>query len=70
LTSITDGTKDAYLTEGGQMVKYTVTDAKALGTFQPAGPLINLEGVLGTYKTVKDAAASAGSTAAATTTTG
>ena len=26
LTSITDGTKDAYLTEGGRMVKYTVTD--------------------------------------------
>ena len=29
LTSITDGTKDAYLTEGGQMVQYTITDPKA-----------------------------------------
>ncbi len=59
LTSITDGTKDAYLTEGGQMVQYTVTDTKQLGTYQPAGDLINLEGKLGTYKTVQDAAAAA-----------
>ncbi len=59
LTSITDGTKDAYLTEGGQMVKYTVTDPKKLGTFVQAGDLINLEGKLGTYKTVQAAAAAA-----------
>ena len=38
------------------MVKYTVTDPKALGTFEPVGDLINLEGELGTYKTVQDAA--------------
>jgi branched-chain amino acid transport system substrate-binding protein len=67
LTSITDGTKDAYLTEGGVMVKYTVTDPKALGAFVRDGDLINLEGQLGTYKTVQEAAATAGS---ATTTTG
>ena len=59
LTSITDGTKDAYLIEGGQMVQYTVTDPKQLGTFEPAGDLINLEGQLGTYKTVLDALAAA-----------
>ncbi len=68
LTSITDGTKDAYLTEGGRMVQYTITDPKALGTFQPAGDLINLEGQLGTYKTVQAAAAAAGTVT--TTTTG
>ncbi|MCU1503310.1 MAG: hypothetical protein JWM12_2664 [Ilumatobacteraceae bacterium] len=69
LTSITDGTKDAYLTEGGRMVKYTVgADLKALGVFVQAGDLINLEGKLGTYKTVQDAAASAGTTAAPSTT--
>ena len=50
-----DGLKDAYLTEGGQMVQYKVTDPKKLGTFVPAGDLINLEGKLGTYATVKAA---------------
>ncbi len=65
LTTVTNGTKDAYLTEGGQMVQYKITDPKALGTFQPAGDLINLEGQLGTYATVTQAAA-----ASATTTTG
>ena len=69
LTSITNGTKDAYLTEGGQMVQYKVTDPAALGTFAKDGDLINLEGKLGTYKTVQDAAASA-TTAAPSTTTG
>ena len=67
LTSITDGKKDAYLTEGGQMVKYTVSDPAQLGTFVKDGDLINLEGKLGTYKTVQDAAASLGGS---TTTTG
>jgi branched-chain amino acid transport system substrate-binding protein len=52
LQAIMNGTKDAYLTEGGQMVKYTVTDPKALGTFVKAGDLLNLEGKLGTYATV------------------
>src|SRR5207253_2559719 len=48
LTTKMNGTKDAYLSEGGRMVKYTVTDPKQFGTFQPAGDLINLEGQLGT----------------------
>jgi len=55
LTSKMDGLKDAYLTEGGQMVQYKVTDPKKLGSFEPAGDLINLEGKLGTYATVKAA---------------
>jgi hypothetical protein len=67
LTSVTNGTKDAYLTEGGQMVKYTIKDPAQLGSFVSEGDLINLEGQLGTYKTVQEAAASLGG---ATTTTG
>jgi len=67
LTSITNGMKDAYLIEGGQMVNYTVTDPAQLGTWEKAGDLINLEGVLGTYKTVQEAAVDSGG---ATTTTG
>jgi len=67
LTGITDGTKDAYLTEGGHMVQYKVTDKTQLGTYEVAGDLINLEGVLGTYKTVQEAAVASGG---ATTTTG
>ena len=55
LTSKMDGLKDAYLTEGGQMVTYNVTDPTKLGTFAPAGDLINLEGQLGSYATVKKA---------------
>jgi branched-chain amino acid transport system substrate-binding protein len=71
LTSITDGTKDAYLTEGAQMVQYEVTDPKKLGTYKPVGDLINLEGQLGTYKTVQAAGAAAGTaTTAAPTTAG
>ncbi len=66
LTSKMNGAKDAYVTEGGQMVKYTITDPKQLGTYVAAGDLINLEGQLGTYKTVQEAAASVGG---ATTTT-
>ena len=67
LTGIMDGEKDAYLTEGGQMVTYTVTDPAQLGTFVPVGDLINLEGQLGTYKTVQEATIS---DALPTTTTG
>ena len=52
LTSKMNGLKDAYLIEGGQMVKYTVTDPKKLGDFVPDGRLINNEGKLGTYATV------------------
>jgi branched-chain amino acid transport system substrate-binding protein len=55
LTSKMNGLKDAYLTEGAQMVQYKVTDPKKLGSFEPAGDLINLEGQLGTYATVKAA---------------
>ena len=63
-----DGLKDAYLTEGGRMVKYTVSDPKQLGTLVPAGDLINLEGKLGTYETVEAAVSEAA--ANSTTTTG
>jgi branched-chain amino acid transport system substrate-binding protein len=55
LSSKLDGTKDAYLSEGAQMVKYTITDPKALGTFVVEGDLVNLEGKLGTYAQVKAA---------------
>jgi branched-chain amino acid transport system substrate-binding protein len=55
LTSKMDGLKDAYLTEGAQMVQYKVTDPKQLGSLVPAGDLINLEGKLGTYAAVKAA---------------
>ena len=58
--------RDAYLTEGGVMVQYEVTDPAQLGTYQRAGDLINLEGVLGTYETVQAAAVASGG---ATTTT-
>jgi branched-chain amino acid transport system substrate-binding protein len=57
LSGIMNGTKDAYLTEGGQMVKYTVTDPTQLGAFVKSGDLINLEGKLGTYATVSAAGA-------------
>jgi branched-chain amino acid transport system substrate-binding protein len=66
LTSITNGEQDAYFSEGGQMAKYTVTDPKKLGTFVKSGDLINLEGQLGTFKTVKDASAAAGASTATT----
>jgi branched-chain amino acid transport system substrate-binding protein len=63
ITTYTDGLKDAYTAEGGQMVQYTVTDKSKLGTLVPAGTLQNLEGRLGTYATVEQAsAAPAGST--------
>jgi branched-chain amino acid transport system substrate-binding protein len=52
LTSVMNGNEDAYLTEGGQIVKYTVTDPAKLGTFVKSGDLIDLEGKLGTYATV------------------
>jgi branched-chain amino acid transport system substrate-binding protein len=50
-----DGNKDAYMVEGGQMVKYTVTDPKQLGNWVPDGPVIDTNGQLGTYATVKAA---------------
>jgi hypothetical protein len=37
------------------MTQYKVSDPKQLGTFVPDGQLINLEGQLGTYKTVTSA---------------
>jgi hypothetical protein len=55
VTSKLDGLKDAYLVESGQMTQYKVSDPKQLGTFVPDGSLINLEGQLGTYKTVTSA---------------
>jgi branched-chain amino acid transport system substrate-binding protein len=57
LTTKVAGNKDAYLSEGGQMAKYTVTDPKQFGQFKPAGDLINLEGQLGTFADVKKASA-------------
>jgi branched-chain amino acid transport system substrate-binding protein len=53
LQSKMNGLKDAYLTEGGQMVQYQITDPKKLGSFKPVGDLLNLEGQLGTYAIVK-----------------
>ena len=52
LTGKMSGLDDAYLTEGGQMAEYTVTDPKALGTFKKVGDLLNLEGKLKNYDTV------------------
>ncbi len=68
LTTITNGAKDAYVVEGGQMTQYTVTDPKEIGKLVQAGDLINLEGQLGTYKTIQDAAKSIPT--GSTTTTG
>lgn len=56
ITSSVSGLKDQYLVEAGQMTKYTVTDPKQLGTFVPDGPLINVEGKLGTFKNIAAAA--------------
>ena len=55
LTSRMEGLEDAYMVEGGQMVKYTVTDPAQLGSFEPAGEVINNEGALGTFATVQAA---------------
>ena len=44
------------------MVQYTVTDPAQLGTLQPVGDLINLEGQLGTYETARAVAAAGGTT--------
>jgi branched-chain amino acid transport system substrate-binding protein len=55
ITSRVDGLKDAYLVEAGQIVQYKVSDPKQLGTFVPDGPLIDLEGTLGTFKSVSGA---------------
>ena len=50
LTAKTNGLKDAYVTEGGQMVQYTVTDPKQIGTLvngrrprQPRGSARDLQ---------------------------
>jgi branched-chain amino acid transport system substrate-binding protein len=55
IASKVDGGKDAYMVEGGQMVKYTVTDPKQLGNWVPDGQVIDTDGQLGTYATVKAA---------------
>ena len=55
IASTVDGNTDASMVEGGQMVKYTVTDPKQLGTWVPDGPVIDTDGQLGTYKTVQQA---------------
>ena len=68
LTAKTDGLNDAYFTEGGQMMQYTVTDKASIGTLVKAGDLVNLEGQLGTYETVEKASVPA--TEGSSTTTG
>ena len=45
----TNGLKDAYLQEGGQIKVYTVTDPAALGSFTPAGDVIDNNGKLGNF---------------------
>jgi branched-chain amino acid transport system substrate-binding protein len=44
----TDFANDAYLFEGGQMMKYT-SEPGALGTFEPAGDVIDNNGAIGNY---------------------
>ena len=55
LSAKMNGLEDAYLTEGGQMAIYTVSDPGQLGTFVKVGELINNEGQLGTYASVLEA---------------
>ena len=55
LTNRMEGLEDAYMIEGGRMTEYVVSDPTQLGTFEPAGDVINNEGALGTYATVVDA---------------
>ncbi|MCU1503775.1 MAG: hypothetical protein JWM12_3129, partial [Ilumatobacteraceae bacterium] len=63
-----DGAKDAYVVEGGQMVQYKVNDRSQLGTLVKSGDLIDVEGQLGTYKTIKNAIGAAPATVAPPTT--
>ena len=49
LTNKMDGLKDAYLTEGGQVAQYKVTDPKVVGGFVKVSDVINKDGGLGTY---------------------
>src|SRR4051812_36861764 len=65
LTSNMDGLKDAYLIEGGQMLKYTVTDPKKLGDFVPDGPLITTRASSGRTPRWPASAASGGGDRAA-----
>jgi branched-chain amino acid transport system substrate-binding protein len=46
----TNGLKDAYAIEGGQMMEYKVTDPKQLGTFVKDGDLLDNDGGIGTYQ--------------------
>jgi branched-chain amino acid transport system substrate-binding protein len=45
----TRGAADAYLFEGGQLAKYTITDPTQLGSFVKEGELIDNNGGLGNY---------------------
>jgi ABC-type branched-subunit amino acid transport system substrate-binding protein len=56
LSTRMEGMKDAYLIEGGRMVRYTVTDPAQLGSYQPVSDLITNEGKLGTYAAVEQEA--------------
>jgi len=55
LTQRMAGLEDSSMIEGGRMLKCTVTDPSVLGTYEPAGDVINNEGALGTYATVVEA---------------
>jgi ABC-type branched-subunit amino acid transport system substrate-binding protein len=49
ITQQTNGFADAYLNEGAQMGKYTITDPATLGSFEPAGELVDNNGQLGNF---------------------
>jgi branched-chain amino acid transport system substrate-binding protein len=55
VTNKMEGVNDAYLNEAARIAQYKVTDPKALGTFEPVGEVINLEGQLGNYTAVQEA---------------
>ncbi len=50
ITTRVDGTKDAYLIEGGRVAQYKVSDRKQPGTFFPISAIIDKDGALGTFK--------------------
>jgi hypothetical protein len=49
LTNTMKGLEDAYLTEGGRVAQYKITDPKALGGFVQVSEVINKDGFLQTY---------------------
>lgn len=49
VTQRTNGFEDAYLIEGGRMASYEVESATELGTFVPAGDVLDNDGSIGNY---------------------